>query len=106
MATEQKRADKLEEIKRYLEGRFSGYDITVVPSDAYLRHRFLIVHPTDLARSRQLTVPMDAVDDLDPAEIIAFLEHPYVEARWETLGVMPFRLSYDPPPGVGLKPPP
>ncbi len=104
MATEQKRADKLEEIKRYLEGRFSGYAVTVVAPDTSRRRSFLIVHPADLSRSRQLGIPMDAVDDLDPAEIIALLEHPDTEPPWVALGVRLFGLVYDPLSGLSLPP--
>jgi hypothetical protein len=109
VTTDQERPQKLETIGRYLAGRFPASSVKCGSVDDRLRYWFHIDYPQDpLRRSRRLTIPEEAVDDLDPADIIALLEHPNTERLWSTLGTSPLHLRYDVVTGIELplRPPP
>ena len=104
MTTGQERPQQLETIGRYLAGHFPASNVKCGSVDDRLRYWFHIDYPQDLLRSRRLTIPEEAVDDLYPAEIIALLAHPNTERLWSTLGTSPLHLRYDVVTGIDLPP--
>ena len=96
--------EKLEELLKHLTETFPEPDFTVLllpAPDKDLHYCFHIDYVRDpLAKSRRLRISRAAVDDLDPSEIIALLQHPGTENRWKQYGVNPFSLQYDVAKGI------
>jgi len=92
---------KLEEIREYLSDRFPNHNVEIA-SDDPLRYRFKIERSEDLAKSQSLTIPQDAVDDLDSAEIIALLKQPITEELWTNIPGFALHLVYEPVDGINL----
>ena len=97
--------EKLEVIRKYLSDRFPNHTVKVATLDDRFRYRFRIELNEDLAQSRQLTIPQEAVDDLFPADIIALLEHPDTEKLWKKIRGFTLHLVYDPVDGISLPAP-
>ncbi len=87
--------EKLEVIRKYLSDRFPNHTVEVATLDVRFRYRFRIELSEDLAQSRQLTIPQEAVDDLFSADIIALLEQPATEKLWKQIRGMTLHLVYD-----------
>ena len=65
--------------------------------DKDLHYCFHIDYVRDpLAKSRRLRISRAAVDDLDPSEIIALLQHPGTEKRWKQWLSWAFRSRLEP----------
>ena len=88
-------AEKLEDLRQYLAGRFPSPDFSIEVPDLYLEYGFNITCPADLGKSRRLRIPETALEDLDTGEITALLDHPNTEKRWLEYRDRPFRLNYD-----------
>jgi len=92
--------EKLREIRDYLSETFlpaTDFTVTYIASpDKDWRYHFHIHYqPEPSARSRRLTIPRNALDDLHPNDFIALLQSPSTERRWKEYGVKPFPLQYD-----------
>ena len=94
--------EKLEVIRKYLSDRFPNHTVKVATLDESFRYRFRIELSEDLAQSRQLTIPQEAVDDLFPADIIALLEQPNTETVWKKNRGLTLHLVYEPALGIDL----
>ena len=98
-------AEKLEDLRQYLAGRFPSPDfsIEVHAPDVYLEYGFNITCPADLlGKSRRLRISDTALEDLDTGEITALLDRPNTEKRWLEYRDRPFRLHYDVVDGLRL----
>ncbi len=97
-------AEKLEDLRQYLAGRFPSPDFSIdaLSSDVYLEYGFNITCPADLLVSRRLRISDTALEDLDTGEITALLDHPNTEKRWLEYRDRPFRLHYDVVDGLTL----
>ncbi len=102
--SDDERIRKVEDIREYLAGRFPlpDFEVTAAPLDEHLRYWFFIEHINDAALCRRLIVPLDAIDDLAPADVTALLIRSDVETRWEELGDQPLELQYDALRGLGV----
>ena len=66
---------KIAEIARQLCEAFPGFDVQAPsPFDDLSRCFFRVHWNQDLMLSKNFTVPLDALDELQPGEIVAFVE--------------------------------
>ena len=92
--------EKLQELVSQVREIFPAHVVDARGLDADLRWPIDVLYESDLMRSRRFTVPRDALDDLDSAQVSSFIQQAEDDGWWEQNRGRTLHIGYDV--GIGL----